>query len=277
MAKPNQRLNGLAKSVFITGGASGLGRALALRCAARGWRVCLGDTDHEAGRSVCVELENEGASDSLFLPCDVRSLSDLTAVRDILLERWGGLDCLVNNAGVALAGPLTDFEMSDWEWALDINLLGVVRGCKVFAPHFKEQGSGHIVNIASMAGLADVALTGPYGVSKAGVVKVTETLHQELRSYGIECSVVCPYFFQSNLRASLRVTDSRYGKMVDRLFLGSRLTVDELAQLCFENFQNPRLFVLPTYREKWSWWLKRYLPRSYYTFGVRKMTGWFTK
>ena len=139
------------KRVFITGGASGLGRALALRYARDGWRVCIADLNDERGASTRTELAAAGAVEALYRHADVTSEADLQAIADELARVWGGLDVLINNAGVAQAGAIEDVSLSDWEWILNINLLGVVRGCKVFTPIFKRQGSGHIVNIASMA------------------------------------------------------------------------------------------------------------------------------
>ncbi|WP_410210435.1 SDR family NAD(P)-dependent oxidoreductase [Aquirhabdus sp.] len=151
------------KRVFITGGASGLGRALAFHYARAGWHICIADVSDVRGEETRQELQRISPStEVLHRHADVTREEDLQAIADELDQRWGGLDVLINNAGVAQAGAIEDVLISDWEWILNINLLGVVRGCKVFTPIFKRQGHGHIVNIASMAGLLDVPRMASY-------------------------------------------------------------------------------------------------------------------
>ena len=193
----------MTQRVFITGGASGLGRAIALRYAKEGAKVCIGDINPEQGVGVEKEI-NAAGGEGYFVECDVRRLTDFEKVRDDLVKKWGGVDVVVNNAGVASAGSIEDTTMADWEWILDINVLGVVRGCKAFTPQFKQQGSGAFVNVASMAGLMLAPLMDSYNVTKAGVIALSETLSQELRDAGIHVSCVCPAFFQTNLTSSMR-------------------------------------------------------------------------
>jgi NAD(P)-dependent dehydrogenase (short-subunit alcohol dehydrogenase family) len=130
-----------------------------------------------------------------FLPCDVTKETDLAAAAQWLETNWGGVDVVINNAGVAAAGGIADYELPDWEWILDINLLGVVRGCKVFTPLFRRQGGGRFINIASMAGLMNLPKMAPYNASKAAVISLSETLAYELAADNIKVSVVCPSFF----------------------------------------------------------------------------------
>src|SRR3546814_13789456 len=101
-------------------------------------------------------------------------------------EQFGGVDLLFNNAGVAQSGPIDETTMDDWQWIVDINLLGVVRGCRVFTPLMKTQGSGVIVNIASMAGLIHPPQMAAYNTTKAAVVALSETLKAELHRYDID-------------------------------------------------------------------------------------------
>ena len=154
-----------ARRIFVTGGASGLGRALAERYARAGWRVALGDVNEERGAEALAAVRaiaaKEGSS-ALFVRCDVTEESDLEAAADRLRSEWGGVDVVVNNAGVAVGGGIAEVPLADWRWALEINLLGVVRGCKVFAPRLAAQGGGRLVNVASMAGLVHAPLLGPY-------------------------------------------------------------------------------------------------------------------
>src|SRR5687767_3586044 len=128
----------MSTRIFITGGASGLGRALAERCAKAGWRVCIGDVHDARGAETVAALKALGA-EADFVRCDVTREEDLISVRDRLDTTWGGVDVVVNNAGVAQAGGIEDVSIDDWRWIVEINLLGVVRGCRVFTPVFRKQ------------------------------------------------------------------------------------------------------------------------------------------
>ncbi|MCG8520657.1 MAG: SDR family oxidoreductase, partial [Pseudomonadales bacterium] len=227
----------MTQRVFITGGASGLGRAIALRYAKEGAKVCIGDINPEQGVAVEAEL-NQAGGEGYFVECDVRRLSDFEKVRDDLVQKWGGVDVVVNNAGVASAGSIEDTTIGDWEWILDINVLGVVRGCKAFTPLFKEQGSGAFVNVASMAGLMLAPLMDSYNVSKAGVIALSETLSQELRDSGIHVSCVCPAFFQTNLASTMRSDIPGIQQNVNKLMKRSSITAEDVAEDIFRSVKD---------------------------------------
>jgi NAD(P)-dependent dehydrogenase (short-subunit alcohol dehydrogenase family) len=255
-----------AGRIFITGGASGLGRATAERFARAGWRVCIGDVNDTRGAET-VRVLGEGA---FYLRCDVRREEDLRAVADTLQERWGGVDVVMNNAGVAGAGAIEDVPLSDWEWIIDINLLGVVRGCRVFTPMLKRQGRGHIVNVASMAGLLDVPMMSSYNATKAAVVSLSETLHNELADSGVGVSVVCPSFFKTNLHESMRTDNPGLRTAMHKLLERSPVTAEDIADQIFRAVERREFYVLPHAEGRRAWWLKRLLPRGAYTALVRK-------
>jgi NAD(P)-dependent dehydrogenase (short-subunit alcohol dehydrogenase family) len=257
------------KRVFITGGASGLGRAIATRYAREGAKVCIGDLNVERGEETRAALAPI-ASDMIFIRCDVTREEDLEAVAAHLVDRWGGVDLVVNNAGVAQAGPIEDVPLSDWSWIIDINLLGVVRGTKVFTPLFKRQGHGHFVNVASMAGLLDVPNMSAYNATKAAVVSLSETLHHELEPANIGVTLVCPSFFKTNLAESLRTTDPRLKSAVDRLLGRPGITADDVASAIMSAVAEGRFYVLPHVEGARAWTLKRILPRDIYASIFRK-------
>jgi len=259
-----------AGRIFITGGASGLGLAIARRYARAGWRVCIGDVHEARGAEAERALTELHALEALFLRCDVTQESDLQAVADELVRRWGGVDVVVNNAGVACAGRIEDVSLDDWIWILDINLLGVVRGCRVFTPIFKRQGSGHFVNTASMAGLLDVPLMSSYNATKAAVVSLSETLHNELADAGIGVTVVCPSFFRTNLHESTRTDDPGLRAMLSRLLDSSDLSADDIADQIFRAVAARQFYLLPHVKGRRTWRLKRLLPRNTYTALARK-------
>ncbi|WP_426754365.1 SDR family oxidoreductase [Myxococcus sp. Y35] len=257
--------------IFITGGASGLGKAIALRFARAGWKVCIADVNDARGDEALREL-SALAPQAHYQRCDVRREEDLLAARDWLMSQWGGVDVVVNNAGVAQAGAIEDVSLEDWQWIIDINLLGVVRGCKVFTPTFKQQGHGHIVNVASMAGLLDVPLMSSYNATKAAVVSLSETLHNELAEHGIGVSVVCPSFFKTNLGDSLRTTDPRLGATMARLLERSAITADDIANDVFTAVAQRGFYVLPHADGRRAWAMKRLLPREVYAWVMRRNT-----
>lgn len=246
--------------VFITGGASGLGLAIAQACLQKGWKVCVGDRSE----TPVPEFEAAPPEQFIYQLCDVTQEADLQAVADHLQQQWGGIDILINNAGVAQVGAIEDVSLQDWRWIIDINLLGVVAGCKAFTPQLKAQGHGHIVNIASMAGLLDVANMSSYNVSKAAVVSLSETLQNELQPFGIHTSVVCPSFFRTNLGNSMRSTVPGMDKTLDKLMNKSELSAGDIAQQIMQAIERKTFYVLPHKQGRRLWLLKRFLPRRWY-------------
>lgn len=262
--------------VFITGGASGLGRAIALRYAREGAQVCIGDVSPQQGVLVEQEICKAGGA-GYYVDCDVRRLEDLERVRDDLVARWGGVDVVVNNAGVASAGSIEDTPMADWEWILDINVLGVVRGCKAFTPLFKQQGTGTFVNIASMAGLMLAPMMDSYNVSKAGVIALSETMSQELRGEGIHVSCVCPAFFQTNLTAGMRSVIPGIQGNVAKLMKRSSISAEDVADDIFDAVKSNRFWVLPHVKERRLYLLKRHAPWAFDWVMYQGSKRWISK
>ena len=186
------------KRILITGAASGLGLALAKKYAREGWSVCIADIQDEEGIKIAAHLNEEYASDCFFQHLDITSDTQWQELVALISERWQGLDALVNNAGVGASGDIDTFSMQDFQWTVDINLMGAVKGCHVCVPLLKES-KGLLINVASMAGLLHMGSMSAYNVSKAGMVAFSEGLLSELDPYGVKVSVVCPTFFQSNL------------------------------------------------------------------------------
>ena len=177
----------LAKVAVVTGGESGIGRATALRLAAVGYRVVVGD----------IVLREENAS--LFAErqivrqrCDVRVEADVAALIATAVEVGGRLDVLVNNAGVALVKPITEVTEAEWDDCIDINLKGAFLGCKHAIPHLRAAGGGCIVNVASNAGLLPRAHDPVYSISKQALVGLTKSLALCHAPDRIRVNAVCP-------------------------------------------------------------------------------------
>ncbi|MFY7930816.1 MAG: SDR family oxidoreductase [Oligoflexus sp.] len=259
------------KRIAITGAASGLGKALALQYAEHGWTVAVADIHDTRGRET-VDTILQAGGEAFYIHCDVRKEQDLRRLRDEIVQRWGGLDMMVNNAGVAAHGAIDQAELEDWEWILDINLMGVVRGCRIFAALFKQQGYGHFVNIASMAGLLHTPEMNSYNVSKAGVIALSETLRTELAADGIKVTVVCPGFFPTQLAESMRSPDPGIQRVVEKLFAKSKLKAHDIAAIIYREVAEGTFYVLPHWDYRLLWYLKRYAPAIYFPL-MQKMSA----
>jgi NAD(P)-dependent dehydrogenase (short-subunit alcohol dehydrogenase family) len=260
------------KRIFITGGASGLGRALAERYARESWRVCIGDIHEPRGVETVAALRQAGVREAHFLRCDVTRSEDFAAAATWLSEHWGGVDVVVNNAGVAASGGIDENTMEDWSWIVDINLLGVVRGCQAFTPLFRRQGSGHFVNVSSMAGLVHPPLMSAYCATKAAVVALSETLRLELANERIDVSVVCPAFFRTNLAQGMRPGNPQLQDMTRRLVEKARLGAPEIADRVFRGVQRRELHILTHPDAKLFWMLKRLMPSALYVRLMQRAT-----
>jgi NAD(P)-dependent dehydrogenase (short-subunit alcohol dehydrogenase family) len=192
------------KVAVITGGASGIGRALAERCAAEGMRLVLADLEETALAATVADLAAQGAT-VVGEPADVSAVADVEAVRDRALQDFGAVHLVCNNAGVA-GGGILGAPLELWRWVIDVNLHGVVHGVHTFLPLLLEQDEGHIVNTASLAGLQGVAGLGVYCTTKFAVVGLSESLWFDLHGLGskVGVSVLCPGFVQTQIGNSAR-------------------------------------------------------------------------
>lgn len=190
----------------ITGGAGGIGFALAEAFAARGAKIALADIDETALASRAHTLEARG-TEVLCVRADVTKRDSVAALADAVWARFGGAHLVCNNAGIALAGPLLEATPEDWRLTMDINFWGVVHGIDAFAPRLvAQQQGGHILNTASMAGLVGMQWLGIYCASKFAVVGLSEALRRELAAHDIGVSVLCPMIVQTGIvENSLRV------------------------------------------------------------------------
>jgi NAD(P)-dependent dehydrogenase (short-subunit alcohol dehydrogenase family) len=251
----------VSKRVFVTGGGSGLGRALALRYAKAGYRVAIGDINEARLQAVSGELAAL-TRESLSFKCDTTRIGDLENVRSKIAEAWGGLDIVINNAGTAGAsGFIEDLSLKSWQTLIDVNVLGVVRGCKVFVPLLKDQRSGSVINIASSAALMTPPLMSAYTVSKASVLGLSETLRYELSPFGIDVHCVCPGYFKTNLTESLESNGAAMADFVKRVMERSPITSEDIAEQVFQLQESKHFLLIPHQNERKLWRLKRWLPK----------------
>ena len=193
------------KVAVITGGASGIGRAVADKAAAEGMRIVLGDIEAGPLKLAVDDMTSTGA-EVLGVVTDVSDRASVEALRDAALERFGAVHLVHNNAGIGLGGPIWEVTEEDWRWILGVNLWGVIHGVATFTPLLLEQGEGHIVNTASIAGIIVAPFLGPYNATKQAVVAISETLFKDLQTVAapVGVSVLCPGFVQTRIAESER-------------------------------------------------------------------------
>ncbi len=193
------------KVAVITGGASGIGRAVAERAAGEGMKIVLGDIEEGPLKEAVDELTGQGA-EALGVVTDVSDAVSVRDLRDRAFDRFGAVHLVHNNAGIGLGGPIWEVSEEDWRWILGVNLWGVINGVAAFVPALIEQGEGHVVNTASIAGLIAAPFLGPYNATKQAVVAISETLYKDLQGVGapIGVSVLCPGFVRTRIAESER-------------------------------------------------------------------------
>jgi NAD(P)-dependent dehydrogenase (short-subunit alcohol dehydrogenase family) len=247
------------KVAVVTGGASGLGLAMARRFAAEGMKLVLADIEEEALRRVELELRKAGVP-VIGIWTDVSRSQDIERLAEKTLATFGAAHVLCNNAGVAPNGAVWENTVADWEWVLGVNVWGVIHGVRVFTPILLRQGDeGHIVNTASVAGLIAPPGMGMYNVSKHAVVALTETLHHDLaaRDAKVKCSVVCPAYFPSGIAESERARpaalredraktaeDLAREASMRKAVQSGRLSAADIAERVFEAVRDERFYVL---------------------------------
>ncbi|MFK8016030.1 MAG: SDR family oxidoreductase, partial [Gammaproteobacteria bacterium] len=249
------------RTAIITGGGSGLGRELAKAWSARDWRVVVTDMDAEAAAQTCTLLEQP--TRHLNAALDVTQTEHFSALCDTLTRDNISVDVVVNNAGIACAGRLNATPLEHWDRVLDVNLLGVVRGCRAFEPLLAANGGGHIVNIASFAGIANAPAMATYNVAKAGVVSLSETLLTELAGKNIGVTVVCPSFFQTNLLDRAEGFGIDLQTLGGKLMAASNIDAADVANAIIESVENKRFMCIPHRDARWLYRLKRWAPNTF--------------
>lgn len=230
----------------MTGGASGLGAALCRALVGRGDQVVSAD----------LNLPDEPIDGVGYLTLDVRSEEDWSDAVAWVEREWGGIDLLFNNAGVAGGGRVDVAGLDEWQWITEINLFGVVRGTRAFVPMMKRQGSGTLVNTASLAGLVHPAGMGSYNAVKAAVVAFSETMGHELAEFGIKVAVVCPSYFRTPLVETMQGTDVAIGTVIGALVANSPTSADDIAAAVLAGLDAGEELILPDEAARAAYGLK---------------------
>ncbi len=255
------------KVAVVTGAASGIGRALAERCAKEEMKVVLADIEEQALMQASRDLAAQGAQ-VLAVPTDVSQAGEVETLARKAFETYSAVHLLFNNAGVGAGKSAWESSLADWEWVLGVNLWGVIHGIHFFVPRMLEQRSeGHIVNTASMAGLTYGPGQSIYKVSKHGVVSLSETLYYELalRGASLKVSVLCPGLVSTNILdarrnrparlqdASVKEPLSPQAEAVVQRFqqaVREAMPPGQVADIVFEAIREERFYILthPTWK-----------------------------
>jgi NAD(P)-dependent dehydrogenase (short-subunit alcohol dehydrogenase family) len=249
----------------ITGAAGGLGRALAVELGRRGAHLTLSDVNLQAVEETVRAAVDAGAASAKALRCDVTRLEDVEA---LATAADGPIDLVVNNAGVSSGGRVGELPMRDWRWTIEVDLFGVIHGCHVFVPLLRSQGHGHVLNVASAAGLLCAPMMGAYNVAKAGVVALSETLSAELVGTPLTVTVLCPTFFKTDIARSGRFTDEKTREKAETLVARGK-TADVIARAALASVERGELYALPMADARWGWRFKRAAPLAFRTLAGR--------
>ncbi|MGC0364429.1 NAD(P)-dependent dehydrogenase (short-subunit alcohol dehydrogenase family) [Rhodococcus sp. 27YEA15] len=251
----------------VTGAGSGIGRAFALELARRGGEVVCADISLDRARET-VRLIDELGGTAHAVACDVsirEQVEDLALFAE--LEFNGPATLVINNAGVGIGGlPVGEIGFENWNWALGINLWGVIHGSEIFAPQLRTAGAGGFINVASAAGFAAAPMMGAYNVGKAGVMSLSETMSAEFAGTGVRVTVLCPTFVKTNVAVDGRITQ-KANRLADTLMRYTGFSADRVAATTLDAYDKGRLYVVPQIDAKVVWLLKRANP-SLYAWGA---------
>ncbi len=252
-----------AKAV-VTGAGSGIGRAFALELAARGGEVVCADIGKDRADETVRLITRIHGCPAHAVFCDVSQRSDVESLAMHAELLFGGPPTLVvNNAGVGIGGkPVGEIGFDDWQWALGINMWGVVHGSEIFVPQLRAAGRGGIINVASAAGFAAAPSMGPYNVSKAAVMSLSETMCAELSGSGIAVTVLCPTFVRTNVARDGRITAGSL-RLAETLMRWTGFTPEQVARTTLDANDRGRLYVLPQLDAQLIWHLERHFPALY--------------
>ena len=247
------------KVAVVTGGASGLGRSMALAFAREGMRVAIADVDRGGLETVAGELRALGTK-VLAQRVDVSKGDQVEALAKRVVSELGGVHVVCNNAGVALTAPIWETTVADWQWTLGVNLWGVIHGMRVFVPRLIAQDEGHVVNTASVAGLISPPGSGAYGASKHAVVTLSETLYHDLQEHGssVGVSVLCPAYVPTGIADSERNRPKEFlnpprepspllrakQAMLRKAVQSGKISADQVAQMVVAGIKANRFYIV---------------------------------
>ena len=226
----------------VTGGGSGIGRGMCRGFAGEGMKVVVSDVETAAAQAVADELSANG-NEAIAVSCDVTDRSAVEALAEATQDAFGQVDVVCNNAGVLIGGPFLDLTPGDWQWVLDVNVMGVVHGSTVFGRILAERGEGHIVNTSSIGGFSAGGAMAPYTASKFACLALSESLRTELAPRGVGVSTLCPGPIDTDLPNADRLRPDAVGPAggsAEMLapFIAGGLPPDEVAPFVIQGIRD---------------------------------------
>lgn len=255
------------KRAFITGAGSGLGRELCAELAKDGWIIGICDIS-EKGLTESADIIAKAGGKPVPFMLDV---SDRNAYEDVakkFLAEAGGIDLLINNAGVGDGALFEEYGLDNWEWLVSINQMGVIYGCHYFIPVMKKQKSGHIINVSSIASVAAAPYMSAYNVTKAAVKALSETLYAELKQFNVGISVIMPFFFRTNITQHARGNRGQ-SELSYYMVHGSKVSASEVAVKTLNLAGKGRFYILLPPPAKFLFNMQRFLPMRLLKMNVK--------
>ena len=249
----------LNKVAIVTGGASGIGEALCVGLAHSGARVVVTDVDDRKLNQVVKRIqESGGIAQGLHL--DVTDPDAFAAVTAQVIRAEGRLDYLFNNAGIGIGGEVFDMKRAHWNRIIDVNIHGVINGISASYPHMVEQRGGHIVNIASLAGLLPAPGATAYCMTKHAVLGLSTALRGEAKAHGVKVTAVCPGFIQTQIYANSTTVNWDKEKFMNQPQLKRLMPASKCGQKILRGVAKNRSIVTVTGHAWWGWRLYRLMP-----------------
>lgn len=221
------------------------------------------DIDLIAAKRTVKTITNSGGK-AHAVACDVTKLDQVARMADEAAKLFPQpADLVINNAGIGTGGtPVGEVSMDDWHATMDVNLWGVIHGCHVFAPKLKALGRGGMINVASTASFAAAPMMGPYNVTKAGVLALTETMAAEFAGIGLRITALCPTFVKTNIVANGRISADTLG-FASQLIQKTGISAERVAKETLDAYDKKELYVLPQIEARAIWRGKRLMPSLY--------------
>lgn len=247
------------KIAIVTGAGSGIGKALGEDMARRGAHVIISDINSERIEEVAEGIKKSGGSVT-SLTLNVVDYDAVKKMVDDAVSEHGRIDYIFNNAGIAVGGEARDVTIDDWNAVLDVNLHGVVNGVAATFPLMCKQGSGHIVNTASIEGLIPFPMTASYCATKYAVVGMSNSLRIEGADLGVKVSVVCPGYIKTRIFEDSKMVNLDREKMMANLPEGLGITPEECAKVILKGVEKNKAFIVVTTFAKILWIIHRISP-----------------
>jgi NAD(P)-dependent dehydrogenase (short-subunit alcohol dehydrogenase family) len=232
------------KVAIVTGGASGIGRAICNELVTNNVFVIIADINERDGKTVELELNHNDIT-SRFVHLNVTEYSNVEFVIKEIYEEFGRLDYLFNNAGIAMYGEMYDMTIEDWKEIMDINIWGVIHGTQIAYKIMKQQGFGHIVNTASAAGLGPSPISSAYSTTKHAVVGLTTSLHYEAEEFGIKVSTLCPTFVDTPIFGKAKAINIDKSVITKQLKKQKMMSPQQLAKIAIAGVHNNKPIICP--------------------------------